>query len=335
MTTLHILSSPFSPVNLNNRIDPFSPIVFKYIDNLTRLGWNCIHYGLEGCQVNCETVICLEHPKDNVRIYNSRAASEISRRKQPGDFILCFYGTDNLEAANQNKDLIIVEPSIGYDAAAVFAPFKVFASYAQMHYYYGKTNQLMSPSWNDRVIYNAISKDEFEYCEDKEDYFLYFGRIIETKGIEIAIKATEMTNQNLLISGPGNIKDLGYEKLPSHVEFLGPSDLVQRKKLMSKAKAILGPTLYIEPFGNMIVEGFMSGTPAITTDWGGFTETVLNGITGYRCRSMIEFANAIDQIDRINPKNCRDWALNNCEDSVVHKKHNDYLKSIQYLHRLK
>ena len=187
---------------------------------------------------------------------------------------------------------------------------------------------LMNPSWFDAVIPNAVSAHEFDYTEEKEDYFLYFGRVIESKGLPIAIQSTEAAGKRLLVAGPGSIKEMGFKKTPGHVELLGPCNAEQRRKLMSKARAIIGPTYYVEPFGNMVVEGYMSGTPAITTDWGGFTETVINGVTGFRCREFKQFVEAIHNIDSINPIDCREWAMKNCEDHIVHKKLDEYLDRI-------
>lgn len=333
MTTLHILSSPHNPVHIDNRIDAFSIIVHKFIKHISSLGWKCIHYGIAGCSVDCETVICLDsagsNSSTNISEYNTRAGLEISKRKKQGDFILCFFGIENQGAAESNQDLKIIEPSIGYTPSAVFAPYRVFASYAQMHYYYGLKGQMLSPTWTDSVIYNAISSNEFDYQEQKDDYILYFGRVIEEKGLNIAIQATDFTNKKLIIAGPGNLHDLGYTTIPSHVEVVGPCDAAQRRKLMSKAAAIIGPTYYLEPFGNMIVEGYMSGTPAITTDWGGFSETVIHGVTGFRCREHREFVTAIENIKSIKSIDCKNWAMKNCEDSVVHAKYDQYLKRIQ------
>ncbi len=333
MTTLHILVSPHSPVHVDNTIDAFSIIVYKFIKNMTKLGWSCIHYGIPGSNVDCENIICLDNvPEDyheRISKYNLKASEEIGKRKKPDDFILCFFGTENKEACDAHPELKIVEPSIGYTTTAAFARYKVFVSYAQMHYYYGQQNQLMNPSWNDDVIYNPISKTDFDYTEDKDDYFLYFGRVIETKGIHVAIQATEVTGKKLIIAGPGNLSDLGYDKIPSHVEMAGPCNATQRRNLMAKAAAILGPTYYIEPFGNMIPEAYMSGTPAITTDWGGFTETVVQGKTGFRCRDFKEFVSAILNVKSIRPIDCRDWAITNCEDSVIYAKYNRYFNKIK------
>lgn len=335
MTTLHILSNPYGPVNLNNRMDPFAISTWKFIHYMSKKGWNCVHYSVPGTEVDCEMVPCLdaivENIDDNVIEYNRRAGEAIAARKQPGDMIVCFYGVANKLAADANNDLQCIEPSIGYGAHTVFSDFRVFTSYAHMHFFYGERGMLMNPSWWDQVIPNAIDPNEFDYTEEKEDYFLYFGRVIESKGVHIAIQATHAAGKKLIIAGPGDLGVLGYPGIPDHVTLMGLCDADQRRLLMSKAKAIIGPTYYVEPFGNMVVEGYFSGTPAITSDWGGFTETVENGVTGFRCRTFNDFVNAINNIDQIKPSVCRDWAMRNCSDEVVHQRFDDYFRNIQDL----
>ena len=335
MNTLHILACPYSPTHINNRIDPFSILTYKFINYMQSYGWNCVHYGAIGSEVNCENVICntviRTERAPNIVDFCAKANVEIGLRKRPGDFIVCFHGVDNQAACRGHEDLKIVESSIGYDTKAVWAPYRVFTSYAHMHMFYGERGMLMNPNWWDDVIPNGITADEFTYDDQKEDYFLYFGRVIESKGIHIAIQATEHVGARLVIAGPGSVSSLGYSDRPKHVTEMGPCDAEQRRQLMRKAKAILGPTYYIEPFGNMVPEGYMSGTPAITTDWGGFTETVVEGQTGFRCRSFKEFVRALTNIDQINPATCRKHALENYEDSVVHKKLNEYFTNLYHL----
>jgi len=335
MTTLHILSSPYSPVNINNRIDPFSIAVIKFIDYMTQYGWNCIHYSTVGTEVRCENVQCIDvvtgDRGNDINTYNDKAGIEIAKRKQLGDMIVCFHGIENKGACDANPELKHIEPSIGYMTEAVWAPYRAFVSYAQMHMFYGARGMLMSPSWFDAVIPNAITASEFEYSENKDDYFLYFGRVIESKGIHIAIQATKAAGKKLIIAGPGDLGNLGYTTTPDHVTMAGLCNADQRKQLMKNAKAILGPTHYVEPFGNMVAEGYMAGTPAITTDWGGFSETVINGITGFRCREFREFVDAINRIDEIDNKDCREYAMNNYEDSVVHALFDSYFQKLDQM----
>lgn len=330
--TLHILSSPNHRVHVASRIDPFSMITWKFIHYMSQLGWPCVHYSVPGSDVDCEQVPCLESfgisEQENIQTYSKNAIKEIEKRKKSGDMILCFYGLANKAVADRFPDLKVIEPSIGYTTKSVFAPYRVFASYAHLHMYYGERDMLMNPSWFDAVIPNAITAGEFDYSETKSDYFLCFGRVIETKGIHVAIQTTEKTGQKLIIAGSGSLKDLGYQSVPDHVTEVGPCGVEERRLLMKNARAIFGATYYVEPFGNMVAEALMSGTPAITTDWGGFVDTVIPGVTGYRCREFKEFVAAVENIDQIKPADCRQWALDNFEDQVIYKKYSHYLDKI-------
>ena len=108
----------------------------------------------------------------------------------------------------------------------------------------------------------------------------------------------------------------------------GYADMQQRKMLLRDATALIAPTYYIEPFGNIIVEALMSGTPVITTDWGGFTDTNIQGITGFRCRNFREFVDAVGKISIISHQACRDHAIDHFSDEVVHKQFDRYFEHL-------
>lgn len=323
---IHVLVNPRNPTGLSYRVDPFAVHGYKYIKHLSP-HFEIIHYGVSGAEVDCEHVDVPQIIGNSSYEFNRVAGEEIKKRKDAGDIIACFFGHDNKLACEMNPDCKWVEPSIGYRASGVFAPYRAFTSYAQMHMFYGERGMLMNPSWFDVVIPNPFTVDEFEYKEDKEDYFLYFGRVIEEKGIHLAIQATEKLGKKLIIAGPGDLRHLGYNKVPDHVEVFGVADAEQRKRLMKNAKALLGLTYYVEPFGNMVIEANLSGTPVITTDWGGFTETVVEGQTGYRIRDFKSLLTAIESIDKIKPYDCRAWGLN-FSDEAVHSKHKEYLDKV-------
>jgi glycosyltransferase involved in cell wall biosynthesis len=309
---------------------------------MTARGWEVVHYGHELSQVNCENVPIIFsseipaqkedtlflHVSGIAELFGQRANQELLSRCEPGDAVLCFYGSDHYTAVQNIPGALVVEPSIGYRAEAVFAPYRVFTSYAQMHYFYGHRNMLHNPSWTDAVIPNAFTPSEFDYSGDKQDYLLYLGRVSGEKGIDIAIKVAEQAGRRLIIAGPGALEPLGYSTIPAHVEMFGYANVEQRRQLLSNAAALIAPTYYIEPFGNIVVESMMSGTPVLTTDWGGFTETVVPGRTGYRCRNQNEFVQAIDNLSKINTWACRDWAIENYSDSVIHNKFDQYFKRI-------
>jgi len=340
--TLHVLANPNGISAPRYRMEPFNQAVIKFVRNMTPLGWNIVHYGHQSSEIDCENVTCVTNqelppPADGdlfmenhelQNIFTQRAITEIASRKKTNDMILCFFGTSHQAVAAQHQDLKIIEPSIGYRAECVFAPFRAFTSYAQMHYFYGQNNMLLTPSWYDAVIPNAFTPSEFEYRDSKTDYFVYLGRITPDKGIDIAIQTTAQLGIKLIVAGPGNLADLGYSVIPQHVDHIGYVNPEQRKSLLSQARCLMAPTHYIEPFGNIIVESYLSGTPVIATDWGGFVDTVVNGVTGYRCRDFGEFIQAAIDISKINPAVCRKWAIDHYSDTVVHQQFDKWLHKI-------
>jgi FkbM family methyltransferase len=239
--------------------------------------------------------------------FYTNAAIEISKRKQKNDFLLPFWGSGVKFICDVHEnDMIVVEPGIGY-AGGHWARWKVWESYAIMHANFGlPAVGTCMQDWYNVVIPNYFDLDDFEFSEEKDDYFLFLGRVYSGKGIDVAIQVTEKLGKKLIIAGqnPDNLT------FPSNVEFVGYADIATRKRLMSRAKAAFVPSMYIEPFGGVQIEMLLSGTPTITTDWGSFTENNINGLTGYRCNTFDQFVTAAKIIDKINPKNCRAWGEN-------------------------
>ncbi len=339
---LHVLPNPSGITNLAWRMDPFGMAVHKFIVGMSKLGYEVIHYGHESSDVPCEhvTVVTNEdmpppeyssmlvHNNDIAAIWTRNVRPILHRRSAPNDMVLCFYGNAHQAAVIDLKNGTVVEPSIGYTPLGVFADYRVFTSYSQMHYFYGIKGMLLNPSWFDAVIPNAITPEEFDYSDDKDDYLLYVGRISPDKGIDLAIQAAKHTNHKLVIAGPGTLAQLNYTTIPEHVTQVGYADAITRRRLMSRAKALMAPTHYLEPFGNIVAEALMSGTPVITSDWGGFVDNNRHGVTGFRCKDFQSFVDAINKIPTISTRACRDFAMANFSDDVVHDQFDLYIKKL-------
>lgn len=324
----HVLGIPHTVSSTLFNACAYTQKIVKFCKMMKNRGHTIIHYGHEDSNVICDEHVTVLTNKDFQTSYGSHdwkakffkydlndhayqtfyknAILEIQKRKQKNDFLLPFWGLGVKTICDHHNDLIVVEPGIGY-ADGHWAKWKIFESYAIYHAYCGLRNvSACYQSWYDVVIPNYFDLDEFEYSENKEDYFLYLGRVYDGKGVNVAIQAANIAGVKLVIAGQ---KEEGYQ-LPNTVEYIGYADLNTRKKLMSKAKASLLPSMYVEPFGGVQIENLLSGTPTITTDWGAFSENNLHGVTGYRCRTMGDFVAAIKNIDKIKPINCRKWGEN-------------------------
>jgi glycosyltransferase involved in cell wall biosynthesis len=324
----HALGLPHTVSSKDFNACAYTQKVVKFGKMMTNLGHEVIHYGHEDSDLQCTEHVSVLTNEDFEKSYGSHdwrskffkfntgdhayktfyknAIAEISKRKQKHDFILPFWGSGVRPICDAHPDLICVEPGIGY-AGGHWARWKVFESYAIYHAYCGLKNVgRCNQDWYEVVIPNYFDVEDFDYNDNKEDYFLYLGRVYDGKGVNVAIQATKIAGVKLVIAGQ---KEDGY-KLPDHVEYIGYADVPTRRKLMANAKASFLPSMYVEPFGGVQIENLLSGTPTITTDWGSFAENNIHGKTGYRCRTMGDFVEAINRIDDIESADCRKFGGN-------------------------
>ncbi len=350
----HLLGLAHLPTHRNYSACAYTQKVIKLSSMLKALGHHVVFYGGECSEIECdefvqvlstaERLACygdydwrrefFRHDGNDMahRLFNRRAISAIRGRQQPGDFLLCPMGTYHKPIAGAVKDLWVVEPGIGYEG--VFSCYRVFESYAWMHFIYGLTRQ-PDGRWYDAVIPNYFDPSDFPFQEEKAGYALFIGRVVKRKGVEVAVQVTKALGIPLVIAGQGSLRNEneGLDIQDSHVEFLGSVGPEERAELMGRAMLVFAPTYYVEPFGGVAVEAQLCGTPVLTTDWGAFSETVLHGVTGYRCRTFDDFLWAAQNVDRIQPANCRSWAIQNYSMDRVQWMYHEYFARVADLGR--
>lgn len=356
----HALGIPHTITRKDYSACAFTQKVLKWCKMMTRRGHTVYHYGNEASEVECTEHVTVTTAEDlkiaygdhdwrkdffkhNIsdhahQTFYQRAIEEIGKRKEPQDFILCFWGHGHTPVSNAHPDCIAVEPGIGY-LHEFSTNFAVFESYCIMNQTYGFCKA--QPRWYDAVIPNYFDLDDFKVTLDPQDYtdtdpdeyhepyFAFVGRIIPDKGIAIAVDITARLGVKLKVAGQGDLKAvLGVEEIPPHVELVGYVEPEARNELMRHAQALFAPTHFNEPFGGVVVEAMMCGTPVITTDWGAFAETVLHGTTGYRCRTMEQFAFAARHVGKLDRAIVADWARSNYSLSSVAVMYEEYFAMI-------
>jgi glycosyltransferase involved in cell wall biosynthesis len=343
----HILGLSHAQTTKEYSCEAFTQKVRVICKMLTELGHTVYHYGTAGsnpvCTENIEVLsketfdsvhrtydwkkdgFITSHDNPANIEFTRRAIEEITKRRQPTDFLLCSFGLQHKPIADAVQPLITTELGIGY--RWTFAPHRIFESYGWMHFIYGAEGKDLNPPLYDAVIPAYYDLNDFIYSEDKEDYFFFIARPTPLKGLEIAIKTVETLGSKLIVAGQGTPPFTS-----PNMEHIGAIGIEERAKWMSKAKATFVPTIYIEPFGSTVIESLLCGTPVITTDFGAFPETVLHGKVGYRCRSLEQFIWAARNIDKIKPKNCRKWAEQNYSLKRVGKMYEEYFDMLYKLY---
>lgn len=266
------------------------------------------------------------------KTFHANAEKEIRKRANKDDLVLAFYGQGHKVLCDNLSDLPvqIVEPSIGYPEP--FSNNRVYQSVGYMNFVRGQgahAHRLQrrfpdifdrinhwswnlqsenEPRWNDTVIPNFFNVDDFEYNADREDWLCYIGRIHPCKGLEIIFELAEATDTHIKVVGPGDIHQIGL-RVPKQVEFLGVADHEMRSFLLKYAKALICPSLYLEPFLGIHIEAAFAGCPIITVDFGAPQEYCIDEVTGFRCMNMDDFMYAVRNLQKIDPLACRHHAL--------------------------
>jgi hypothetical protein len=268
---------------------------------------------------------------DLIAEFDRRAREELDLRRgaDQTEIVCCPWGVGHAECV---KDIEphqpVVESGVGYPLT--FAQFRVFESYAWMHTHYGKEGKWGGETWYDAVIPNAFDPEAFTFrvASERGDYFLYFGRLVEAKGVRLAIQVAKECGRRIIICGQGDPRP--FTEGEKHVEYREPVGREGRNELLGRAALCLVPTYYIEPWGGVNVEAQATGCPVLTTDWGVFPETVLHGVTGFRCRTFEQFVWAAKAVlaGAINRDTCRDWAIENFSLGRVALMYEEYFRML-------
>lgn len=264
-------------------------------------------------------------------LFNATVIAEMQKRIEPHDFICLIFGTSQKQIADAFPSYITTEFGIGYGGS--FAKYRVFESYAWLHATYGREQHAGNPndlsaSWFDSVIPGYLEPERFPYRGKNRrgsDYYMFIGRMIGRKGIDIAVEACRKAGKRLVVAG------IGTPPLDACVQYVGEVGSEERGNLMAGAQALIAPTIYIEPFGNVAIEAMACGTPVITTDWGAFSETNVHGVTGFRCRMLREFIDALEKVKELDPQAIRRHAIQTYSLRTVGKQYEAHFNRLAAL----
>lgn len=171
---------------------------------------------------------------------------------------------------------------------------------------------------NSRTAYYGTDIDYWKFREEKEDYIIYYSRVVHGKGCHIAIELAKELGFKLKIVGEDSsyveplyvaqIKQL-CKDVPN-IEWIGPKYEPENLEYVQKAKALLFPQFWGEAFGLVQIESLACGTPVIAGGRNGAPpEIIKHGETGFLVYDFDppynDIREAIKNIDKIDHKACR------------------------------
>lgn len=141
-------------------------------------------------------------------------------------------------------------------------------------------------SFRRKMLRNPFDTQKHLLYGDVGDYLLYFGRVIDEKGVDVLLDAAALAPEvTLVVAGDGperkqleaQAANLGI----SNVRFVGPKWGDELNDYLQNSRGVIVPSLWHENFPYVILQAFAAGKPVIGSNRGGIPELVLEGRHGY------------------------------------------------------
>lgn len=134
---------------------------------------------------------------------------------------------------------------------------------------------------------------EPEYKEG--EYGLYFGRLIDEKGVDVLLKAIEKSpDVPFIIVGNGPeeeaLREYAKQKSIKNVKFVGPKWGVELDEYLNNCRFVVVPSTWHENFPYVILQAFAAGKPVIGSRRGGIPEMITTD------RGYLYEANDVDSL---------------------------------------
>ena len=162
------------------------------------------------------------------------------------------------------------------------------------------------------VVHNGISLDRYPFRDTKDDFLVYIGRANPDKGPGAAIEVARRVGLPLAMIVKKNEPfersywdEIVAPLLHDEVEVFENVSHERKVDLLARARAMVFPIQWPEPFGLVMIEAMACGTPVVACAAGAAVELIEESVTGYLRDSVDELVEAVAQVGNCSPAACR------------------------------
>lgn len=162
------------------------------------------------------------------------------------------------------------------------------------------------------MIRHGLAIDRYPAGSGADGYCAFLGRFADEKGPHLAIDAARKAGIPIRLGGEAHPAEKLYferEVIPRlsapGVEWLGEVAGAPKLSFLGGATCVLFPIQWDEPFGLVMIEAMLVGTPVIAFGRGSVPEVIDEGVTGFVVGSVDEMADRIRAIRGLDRRRCR------------------------------
>jgi glycosyltransferase involved in cell wall biosynthesis len=164
------------------------------------------------------------------------------------------------------------------------------------------------------VIHHGLDPDAFPAGEGQGGHVLFLGRLSHCKGLDRAVRAAADAGLELVVAGavhpepddpPGWSEQVRALLARRGVRSVGPVGGEAKRELLAGARALVMPIRWEEPFGLVMIEAMLCGTPVVATRLGAAPEIVEDGRTGFLVDGDDALGPALRRAAALDRSRCR------------------------------
>ncbi len=190
----------------------------------------------------------------------------------------------------------------------------------------------------ERFVYvpNFVDSSSFRPNFEPGDYFLYFGRLAEEKGVDTLIRSAAKAGVKLHIAGAGpelNRMQQLASSSGADITFLGYQTGDELHRVIAGSKCVVLPSEWYENAPISIMEAYALGKPVIGANIGGIPELIDSNHSGllFRAGDEEDLANALVRIEEMPTEDIAELGRFGCswvENEFTSEKYVDRLIKI-------
>lgn len=162
------------------------------------------------------------------------------------------------------------------------------------------------------TVHNGLQPRTWPFSAKKGEYALWLGRYHPDKAPHVALEVAHAAGLPLILAGkcaePVEKRYFAETVEPligPNDKVVGVADAILKRELLVNARCLLFPVQWEEPFGMVMIESMVCGTPVVALRNGAVPEVVVDGVTGIICDRPEELPGALSTVTEIDPAACR------------------------------
>jgi len=169
------------------------------------------------------------------------------------------------------------------------------------------------------TVHNATDMNELPFQRVPQDYVLMMGSVAPHKNQKDGILAAKSLGKKIVLAGKIGNQDYWRSEIEPLVDGVtvihkGEMDVAQKAALLGGAEALVFPIVWPEPFGLVMIEAMVCGTPVVAYNNGAISEVVVDRKTGFvidQSQGVNGLVEALKHIPEIHREDCKNHVQNN------------------------